>query len=176
MVSTATIDCLLVFLRDREIPIEIAFNHSAVLFVIDRLCFRATLHEGQFPATGALMPKESATKIVVERAELLKALEGAARFVVDSMDLQRDTVDLSASPDSLSMQLRLHNTGTFETRMQATASPVNLSISQKFLREAVSVTDSVQVAIDFETPALPIVVREHGYIAVIAPVRRPPES
>lgn len=165
-------------LSDGDDPLEImlAPSKSQVLFHLEGIDLVSRLIDGQFPNYQQVLPTSHATRAVVEREELLKAVRlsaliasAAANVVKLNLgDEASATITIAAAADVGDTQ------GEVEAALEG--DPVQIAFNARYLQEALQSVDHDQLALEFSGPLSPGVLKpttDDDYVHVIMPVRTP---
>jgi len=165
-------------LTDTDDPLEImlASAKSQVLFHLEGVDLVSRLIDGQFPNYQQVLPTSHATRAVVERDELLKAVRLSALIASSAANVIKlrlgddgaDSVSIAAAAD----------VGDAQTEVEAAVEgdPVQIAFNARYLQDALQNVDADQLALEFSGPLSPGVIRRVGddnYVHVIMPVRTP---
>jgi len=165
-------------LSDSEEPLEImlAPSKSQILFHLEGIDLVSRLIDGQFPNYQQVLPTSHASRAVVEREELLKAVRlsaliasAAANVVKLSLgDEASGTITIAAAADVGDAQ------GEVEAAIEG--DQVQIAFNARYLQEALQSVDHDQLALEFSGPLSPGVMKpttDDDYVHVIMPVRTP---
>jgi DNA polymerase-3 subunit beta len=166
-------------LSDTDDPVDImlASSKSQILFHLEGVDIVSRLIDGQFPNYQQVLPTSHATRAVVERDELLKAVRISALIASSAANVVRmrlgddgtGTITIAAAAD----------VGEAQTEVEAAieGDTVQISFNARYLQDALQSLDQDQLALEFSGPLSPGVFRpttaEEDYVHVIMPVRTP---
>jgi DNA polymerase-3 subunit beta len=166
-------------LGDTDDPVEVmlAQSKSQVLFRVEGTELVSRLIDGQFPNYQQVLPTSHATRAVVDRDELLKAVRISALIASAAANIVRmrlgedgtGTITIAAAAD----------VGEAQTEVEAAieGDTVQISFNARYLQEALQSLDLDQLALEFSGPLSPGVLRptsaDEDYVHVIMPVRTP---
>lgn len=169
---------LLRVLSDSDDPLDImlATSKSQILFHLEGIDLVSRLIDGQFPNYQQVLPTSHASRAVVDREELLKAVRlsaliasSAANVVKLSLgDESEATVTIAAAADV--------GDATGEVEAALEGDQVQIAFNARYLQEALQNVDHEQLALEFSGPLSPGVLKptsDDDYVHVIMPVRTP---
>lgn len=165
-------------LADSDDPLEImlAPSKSQVLFHVDGVDLVSRLIDGQFPNYQQVLPTSHATRAVVDREELLKAVRLSALIASSAANVvklnfggdESGTITIAAAADVGDAQ------GEVEAALEGDG--VQIAFNARYLQEALQNVDHDQLALEFSGSLSPGVMRpiaDDDYVHVIMPVRTP---
>jgi DNA polymerase-3 subunit beta len=165
-------------LADSDDPVEImlASAKSQVLFHLEGIDLVSRLIDGQFPNYQQVLPSSHATRAVVDRDELLKAVRLSALIASSAANVVKLRLGESGS-DGLSIAAAA-DVGDAQTEVEAAVEgdAVQIAFNARYLQDALQNIDAEQLALEFAGPLSPGVIRRVGdddYVHVIMPVRTP---
>jgi DNA polymerase-3 subunit beta len=170
-------------LADGEEQVEIAatptknqvmFRQAARAEIVSRLI------EGQFPDYHKIMPKQYATRAVLNTSEFLRATRAASVFARDNSMIVK--LDVTPGPEEL-VPGRLNVTANSaevgdnagEVDASVEGGEAQIAFNGRYLRDALEAIGTAQAALEITGPSSPGVIKpvgEHnGYIHVIMPMQ-----
>jgi len=163
-------------LQDADEPLEIILApaknqivfHTPVAELVSRLI------DGQFPNYQQVLPSSHATRAVVEREEILKAVRLSALIAVQSANVVKVGIPgdgATALTVSAAAEIG-ENEGEIDAAVEGDATTI--AFNARYLEQALQNMEGEQVALEFNGPLSPGVLRPVGdtdYIHVIMPVR-----
>jgi DNA polymerase-3 subunit beta len=166
-------------LADTDDPVDILVtpNGSQVIFHTEEADLVSRIIEGQFPNYRQVIPGSHATRIVVEREELLKATRLASYFARDAANIVRFQVD-PANEAPLVVSATAAEVGDNTGRVDATVegSPTAIAFNSRFVAEALGSLVAPEVALELGGPLAPGVLKivgDDSYLHVVMPLRIP---
>jgi DNA polymerase-3 subunit beta len=162
---------------DSENPVDIFVtpNGSQVIFHTEEADLVSRVIEGQFPNYRQVIPSgKAATRIIVQREELLQATRLASLFARDSANMLRFQVDPTTQPPlviSANAAEVGDNKGVLDGMVHGEGGQIALNV--KFLGDALNAIKTAQIAIETQTPQNPGVfkpVGADGYIHIVMPM------
>ncbi len=166
-------------LADTDDPVDILVtpNGSQVIFHTDEADLVSRIIEGQFPNYRQVIPASHATRIVVEREELLKATRLASYFARDAANIVRFQVD-PANDTPLVVSATAAEVGDNTGRVDATVegTPTAIAFNSRFVTEALGSLAAPEVALELGGPLAPGVLKivgDESYLHVVMPLRIP---
>ena len=166
-------------LTDTDDPVDILVtpNGSQVIFHTDEADLVSRIIEGQFPNYRQVIPASHATRIVVEREELLKATRLASYFARDAANIVRFQVD-PTNEAPLVVSATAAEVGDNTGRVDATVEgvPTAIAFNSRFVAEALGSLTAPEVALELGGPLAPGVIKivgDESYLHVVMPLRIP---
>ncbi len=163
--------------EDEPIQMTIAPNRSQVYFRMTNIDLVSQLVEGNFPDYKQIIPQSSATHIVVDAAEMLKAVKIASFFARDAANVVR--VRVTPGEQGIRGRVTVMATsaelGDNVTEIDAAVDgdPIEIAFNARYLTEVLSVIGTSQVALETTSPSSPGVIRPVGderFVHVIMPM------
>ncbi len=163
--------------EDEPIQMTIAPNRSQAYFRMTNIDLVSQLVEGNFPDYKQIIPQSSATHIVVDATEMLKAVKIASFFARDAANVVR----LRVTPGEQGIGGRVTvmatsaELGDNVTEIDAAVDgdPIEIAFNAKYLAEVLSVIGTPQVVLETTSPSSPGVIRPVGdehFVHVIMPM------
>jgi DNA polymerase-3 subunit beta len=169
---------LMRILTDTEEPVDVmlAQAKSQVIFHVDGTDLVSRLIDGQFPNYQQVLPTAHASRAVVEREDLLKAVRLSALIASSAANVVRLRVGENGSTGITIAAAA--DVGDAEGEVEATleGDPVTIAFNARYLTEALQNLDGDQLALEFSGPLSPGVLKpteDADYVHVIMPVRTP---
>lgn len=150
-----------------------------VVFRLKDVEVTSQLIDGTFPDYQQIIPRKHTTRTVVSTAALLKACKQAEIFAREGSNVARLNIKASSGklqPSELEMSATSEETGKNETIVEATVDGggVLIAFNVKFLREALEVIKTPNVALEMSAANAPGVLRPVGddeqFLHVIMPM------
>jgi DNA polymerase-3 subunit beta len=165
-------------LGDTDDPVEImlAPSKSQVLFHVEGVELVSRLIDGQFPNYQQVLPSSHASRAVVDREEMLKAVRLSALIASSAANVVRLKVGENGS-GGITIAANA-DVGDAEGEIEAAleGDPVTIAFNARYLTEALANVDADQLALEFSGPLSPGVLKptdDADYVHVIMPVRTP---
>ncbi len=159
-----------------EDPVEIVLSpgRNQVLFHLEGIDLVSRLVDGQFPNYQQVLPKEHATRAVVDREQLLKAVRLAALIASSSANIVKlhvgadgaGTITVTAAADIGDLQ------GEVDATIEG--DPTTIAFNARYLSEVLQNVDAEAFSIELNGPLSPGVFRPvdgREYTHVVMPVR-----
>jgi len=134
------------------------------------------LIEGTYPDIERVIPRECATRVIVDAASFRQAVRVSGLF--GSGDARPAVVE--AGPDRLHLRARGDETGDAESDLPATihGEPRAVALNTRLLTDLLDVVEDGQLEISWNSPQTPVRVREAGHAAdsavwVVMPLHDP---
>src|SRR5689334_801378 len=166
--------------NDPEEPIYMVVpkQRGQVLFRVKDVEVVSQLIDGTFPDYHQIIPRSYKSRTLVSTATLLKACKQAEIFAREGSNVARLDIKSAQSemqPSEVEISATSEETGKNETIVEATVDGTGLLIAfnVKFLREALEVIRTPNVALETSAPNAPGVVRPVGddqFLHVIMPM------
>ena len=153
-------------------------GRGQVVFHVKDIEVVSQLIDGTFPDYQQIIPRKHTSRTLVSTAALLKACKQAEIFAREGSNVARlniKTANGDLKPSEVEMTATSEETGKNETIVEATVdgSGVLIAFNVKFLREALEVIKTPNVALETSAPNAPGVIRPVGdeqFLHVIMPM------
>ena len=163
-------------LSDTEEPVAIVLAHSRnqLLFHIDGVDLVTRLIDGQYPNYQSVLPASHATRAVLDREELLRAVRPAALIAHESTNIVKLGVGLdgeSAITVSANAEIGDH-LGRVEAAVEGDGTTI--AFNARFLADVLEKVHAEQFALELNGPLSPGVFKPIGddrYVHVVMPLR-----
>lgn len=165
---------------DAEEPIYMVLpkGRGQVVFRVKDVEVVSQLIDGTFPDYQQIIPRKYSSRTLVSTASLLKACKQAEIFAREGSNVARfniKTANGEMQPSEVEISATSEETGKSETIVEATVdgSGVLIAFNVKFLREALEVIKTPNVALETSAANAPGVVRPVGddnFLHVIMPM------
>ncbi|MFN3742316.1 MAG: DNA polymerase III subunit beta [Anaerolineales bacterium] len=164
---------------ERELLMLVPKGRGQVIFRCGEVELVSQIIEGTYPDYQNILPRSYQTRTLVSTAALLKACKQAEIFAREGINEARLNIKPASEP-SLPGEVEVtafsEETGKSETVIEAAIEGKGLLIAfnVKFLREALEVIKTPNVALEMNTPQTPGVIRPVGgedFVHVIMPMR-----
>ena len=159
---------------DDPVDIVLAGGRNQVLFHLDGIDLVSRLIDGQFPNYQQVVPKEHATRAVLDREELLKAVRPAALIAHESANIVK--LQISADGESgitVSANAEVgDHVGQVEAAVEGDGTTI--AFNARYLADVLTNVDAEQFALELNGPLSPGVFKPIGddrYVHVVMPVR-----
>jgi DNA polymerase-3 subunit beta len=160
------------------ISMAVPTGRGQVIFRVKDAELVSQLIEGTFPDYQQIIPRSYQSRTLVSTAALLKACKQAEIFAREGSNVARldiKAADGEMEPSEVEISATSEETGKNETLVEATVdgSSVLIAFNVKYLREALEVIDTPNVALETSAPNAPGVVRpvgEDDFLHVIMPM------
>jgi DNA polymerase-3 subunit beta len=163
---------------DESISMVVPKGRGQVVFRVKDAELVSQLIDGTFPDYQQIIPRSYKSRTLVSTASLLKACKQAEIFAREGSNVAR--LDIKAAqgemePSEVEISATSEETGKNETIVEATVdgSGVLIAFNVKYLREALEVVNTPNVALETSAANAPGVVRpvgEDDFIHVIMPM------
>jgi DNA polymerase-3 subunit beta len=165
---------------DPEEPVYMAVpkNRGQVIFRVKDVEVVSQLIDGTFPDYQQIIPRSYKSRTLVSTASLLKACKQAEIFAREGSNVARFDIKQSngeMQPSEVEISATSEETGKNETIVEATVdgSGVLIAFNVKFLREALEIIKTPNVALETSAANAPGVIRPVGdddFLHVIMPM------
>ena len=166
-------------LQDQEDPVKMTFNanKTQVLFALKDIELVAQLIQGTFPDYSRLMPKEWASRAVVEVRDFLQETKIASIFARDGSGIVRITfqADEGGTPGRMTIAARAEEIGDNQGELdaQVDGEPSKIAFNGRYLQDVLQVLDGGRVVLETTGPSQPGVIRpvdNDNYVHIIMPM------
>ena len=163
-------------LADVDDPIEVvlAAGKNQVLFHLDGIDLVSRLIDGQFPNYQQVMPATHATRAVLDREELLRAVRPAALIAHESANIVKLQISGDGEPGitvSANAEVGDH-VGQVEAAVEGDGTTI--AFNARYLADVLTNVNAEQFALELNGPLSPGVFKPVGderYVHVVMPVR-----
>jgi DNA polymerase III subunit beta len=163
---------------EEAISMVVPKGRGQVVFRVKDVEVVSQLIEGTFPDYQQIIPRSYKSRTLVSTASLLKACKQAEIFAREGSNVARLDIKQSKGemqPSEVEISATSEETGKNETIVEATVdgSGVLIAFNVKFLREALEIIKTPNVALETSAPNAPGVVRPVGdedFLHVIMPM------
>jgi DNA polymerase-3 subunit beta len=166
-----------------SVQMRVTPNRNQVLFQASDVLLVSNLIAGQFPNFDAILPKTRSTRTAPDTAEVRQSAKTAALFANTSANIVRLKVDSGEAggltPGSLTLEATAEEMGDTTSTLPASVDGPGLEIifNVKYLTDVLGVIDTPTVALEFNSPQQPGVVKpipngdnDDKYVYVIMPM------
>ncbi len=162
-------------LADTDDPIELVLSQARnqVLFHLDGIDLVSRLIDGQFPNYQTVIPASHATRVELDREELLRAVRPAALIASSSANI----VKLQVGDDGAGVTVTATaEVGDYTGDVEATVEgdPTTIAFNARYLNDVLANVDADRFSLELNGPLSPGVFRPVGdgdYVHVVMPVR-----
>jgi DNA polymerase-3 subunit beta len=146
-----------------EAQMSVSENKAQVLFHTEQLDLFSRLIEGTFPNFRQILPKEYATRAVVDTKELATAIRSVLPFASDSANMAR-LILAGEEEQSLQLEASAEDVGSNISNLMASVSgpAQRVILNAKHLAECVRAIHTSEIALEIESSARPVVLRPVG--------------
>jgi DNA polymerase-3 subunit beta len=163
-------------LSDTDEPVSIVLAHSRnqLLFHLEGIDLVTRLIDGQYPNYQSVLPASHATRAVLDREELLRAVRPAALIAHESANIVKLGVGLDgdgAITVSANAEVGDH-VGRVEAAIEGDGTTI--AFNARFLADVLTNVDADQFALELNGPLSPGVFKPVGddrYVHVVMPLR-----
>jgi DNA polymerase-3 subunit beta len=153
---------------DSDDPVEITItpNGGQVLFHTANVDLVSRLIDGKFVDYQRVIPKQYATRAVMDRATLLRATRQASVFATSSANIAKLSLQGGGEfgPGMMTLSANAAEVGDNKTELQGQINGEGgqLALNAKYLQDALNAVPTPQVAFEMQTPSSPGVFRPVG--------------
>ena len=182
LVPARTLNEVARLLRDREDPVEIVIDSGKGLarFRMGGLELLSSLVQGQFPQYESLIPRSFKTRVVLDKAQLVRAVRASAIFARwDSYMVQ---LDLVPAADGQGPQAKVSGQGDqigdhqdLVVPEQLEGEEVQITFNSRYLQDALGSIPSDKLVLEVDNPGTPGLFRPTegaDYVHVVMPMDR----
>ena len=147
-------------------------DEHQLVFVLEDLELVSRLVQGDFPPFQKIIPKETATKVYLDRAELTQAIKIVSVFARESANvvkfsLKTNSIELSANAPQLGQ-----NKVDVDARIEG--APLDIAFNFKFVSDFLNICTGDEVLIELNDPLSSAIFRDQAdpeFTHIIMPVR-----
>jgi DNA polymerase-3 subunit beta len=159
---------------DDPVDVVIAQGRNQVLFHIDGVDLVSRLIDGQFPNYQQVMPQTHATRAIIDREELLRAVRPAALIAHESANIVKLQIgDDSEAGITVSANAEVgDHVGQVEAAVEGDGTTI--AFNARYLADVLTNVTAEQFALELNGPLSPGVFKPVGddrYVHVVMPVR-----
>lgn len=162
---------------DETVNMILPQGRSQVIFRMKNIELSSQLIEGNFPEYKQIIPTSHQTRTVVSTQAFLKACRQAEIFAREGSHIARVNVipGNDMQPGSIEISAQSEETGSSEVLIDATieGNAVLIAFNVRFLKEALDVINTPNVALETTASAAPGLLRplsDNGFLHVIMPM------
>jgi DNA polymerase-3 subunit beta len=153
--------------------VSMGVSENQVIFTFGDTTFISRRIEGSFPNYRQLLPKEHATRAIVDRVELLEAVKRVSLMAQHNTPLR---VKISAVEHTLTLSAATQDVGEAKEDIQVTpdGEDVEIAFNHTYLLDGVSVAEGDTIALEVSSPLKPGVLKPadgDGFTYLLMPVR-----
>lgn len=157
--------------NDKEVLI--ALNDKKVQFCFDETIIQSRLLDGAYPETERLIPSEFECSLLVDRDELIEAIDRTLFMKTENMSI----IKMECSEKEIAIYNKTQEIGEFHQVLHAdqyTGKPLNISFSGQYVLEACRALRSQSVKIQFTGEMKPFILTnpmDNTILQLVLPVR-----
>ena len=155
--------------------IQISLDTKKVQFSNGSILMQSRLLEGGFPETERLIPKEFAYKLVINRQDLISAIDRNMFIKNEKMTLNRLQIN---NKDDISLTNKSQEIGESIETMNAISyegEPIDISFAGNYVMDAAKALDTVNIKIQFTGSMKPFVLtndsEDSSVLQLVLPVK-----
>lgn len=156
------------------VDVTLSASRNHVFFSMRDVEVSSRLIEGAYPNYAQVIPASQSTTVTLPAATLLRETRTASILAKDAANVVR----LAVGEGTLTLQAQTAEVGDDEAPLAATVTGdgVQIAFNARYVLDALGVIDSEEVALGFNGPLQPGVIRPVGrddYLYIVMPVRVP---
>lgn len=175
IVPARTINELIRVIGDYEGDIELKFSSTEAVFEVGDISIVSRLIDGKFPDYKQIIPSQSKTEVVAQRADLLNIVKVASIFARENAN----TIKMKFDANSISIASSATSVGENSSSIdvQINGAPGEISLNARYLIDVLSAIKSEQVLIGINDKLDPCRIRPQQkneaieYTHIIMPLR-----
>ncbi|WP_027340495.1 DNA polymerase III subunit beta [Halonatronum saccharophilum] len=171
IVPSNTISEIAKLLNDSEDLVEVVLTENQILFNFAGITMVSRLIEGQFPNYKQVIPKNSKTKVEVDRMELLRATKRAALLARQDADI----IKINLKEDRLVITANAPEVGQAyeEVSISLLGQETEIAFNANYLVDCLKAMKDETVNVELSGSLAPGVIKRDSddYVYVIMPVR-----
>lgn len=153
--------------------ISLGVSENQVVFTFGDTTFISRRIEGSFPNYRQLLPKEHATRVIIDRAELLEAVKRVSLMAQHSTPLR---ISVSTAEHTLTLSAAAQDVGEATEDLQVTpeGEDIEIAFNHAYLVDGVQVAEGDTIALEITSPLKPGVLKPadgEGFTYLLMPVR-----
>ncbi len=152
-----TIQELIRIIKAEEVKdLEVGITKTEIVFSTKNFTLTSQLIDGSYPDYSKIIPKSSATSLVVDKDELLSSLKIASLFSRENAN----TITLSVSKNNLTIQSQGSQVGTNESTIlvKSSGSDQEINLNARYLIDTISVITEKTINISLNDKLDPCIV------------------
>lgn len=173
IITAAALNILDKMLTDTKNFLKVEFSERAVKFTHANFTLYSRLIDGNFPDTNGLFAKSFTTKIVMDKAELLKASE---RVKLIAKLTESNQAVFNFSDEGLELRAESYATGKAVEHLNAkvTGADIEIAFNIEYILDFLKATDDEKIILQCTGPLEPAVMVgdfEDNFEYVVTPIR-----
>jgi DNA polymerase-3 subunit beta len=164
--------------EDRDVLFSLHEEEKLVFFEADDTLLTSRVLEGEYPDFEKIIPKNSTTKILLDKEEMLRAVKLASIFARESANI----VKIKLLEDAVVFLAESGSAGSQETKIDAKieiysgglAEPFEIAFNYRFLEEFLHSVSGEEIKMEFSGVSSPGVFtdpKDSSYLHLIMPVK-----
>ncbi|MDP3974094.1 MAG: DNA polymerase III subunit beta [Candidatus Daviesbacteria bacterium] len=155
-----------------QVSIAASDDQNQIIFNLGQTLVSSRLIEGNFPSWEKIIPKETTSRMLIDKGDFLKALKLAAIFARN----EANVLVLNVREKSLVLESSTRELGSQENEIdaQVEGDEVKIAFNSKFLHDAISNAPATQLMVEFSGPLSPALIKPvgvEGLEYIVMPVR-----
>lgn len=144
-------------LKDSEEEVQITFTQNHILFNFGNTKVISRLLEGDFIKYDSIIPKEYNLKIIVDKSEILGAIERASLMAKDG---NTNLVKLDINDDVLVITSNSQlGKAREEVQIEMKGNPLKIAFNSKYLIDVFKIMDEEKIIMEFTSSVTPCVIK-----------------
>ena len=156
-----------------EQELKIYLSENQILFTVDSVDLISRLINGHYPDYKQIIPVKSETNVLIERAELVRAVKAAALF--SKTGINDVTMGFSKNLVVVSAFSGASGESQIEVGAEITGGENEITVNYRYLIDGLNNIESERVRINIlnsNTPCLLKPEKEDGYLYIVMPIRQ----
>jgi DNA polymerase-3 subunit beta len=155
--------------------VEIYVSENQILFVVGSVELISRLIEGQYPDYQQIIPANSETKVLLNKAEMTRAVKASAIF--SKTGINDINLDFPASKNKLTITSESSQVGenTAELEAKLSGKDNGIVVNYRYLLDGLNNIESENIkleVIDSSTPCILKSDKDDGYLYIIMPIKQ----
>ena len=172
VVHSRTMTDIASILSDTDDEVEVTVSQTHITVELGSTKIKARLLKGEYINYRNILPSVFNSRVVVNKNDLLKSVEVAALFAIDS---QNNLIKMEFEGDTLTIKARSETGRINETTdINLTGSSIEIAFNAKYMLDIVKALDDECVALSLTSSVAPCVfepVQGSGFYYLVLPVR-----
>lgn len=145
---------------DDDYIVKVLVNESQVQFNLEDTEIKARLLEGEYPQYQTLLPESSDRSAVIDRKNLIAALERVAVIA----DLKNNIIKFNFQTNKLRLEVDSKEVGSGQEALvtQSQGDDILIAFNARYILDALRNTASNEVVFEMNTPTSPVLVKPLG--------------
>ena len=158
---------------DDEEKIKIYLSENQILFTVDSVDLISRLINGQYPDYKQVIPSKSQTEVLVDRAEIIRAIKAAALF--SKTGINDVSLKFLSGKILVSSYSGISGESQIEVEAEITGVDNEITVNHRYLNDGLNNIEGERVKISILNSDTPCIIRpekENGYLYIVMPIRQ----